>query len=125
MSKKEKTLLEKLNEKYFALLKEKKFKEANDLAFKIRKIKNNTKKLKGIMKLKTKAKSIFGSDIVSEYVVKPKPNGVGFDVWQDGRKITRGNSYLPGSSFDEAKKELLTPNEYQFEKKLLSIKIIR
>ena len=124
--------IKKLQSEFFKLAKQRKIKEAHKIQQRLWELEReqipfnyNTKHIKGQMILKIEVTGVFGGNGIFEYIVKPKPNGIGFDVWKNGKKLTRGETFLKASSFTDAEKELMKMSEYQMSKKLISKKIVK
>jgi len=124
--------LKELNEEWFRLVKEKKFKEAEELVKEINKIKYNLSGDKNKYRIVIKKTSILGSVFYYEYFLIPSDYGFLYkiNVYNDEKSlIKRGRMYknkrLMYSNIEEAKRELLTGGEYCLNSELIKFEVVK
>jgi hypothetical protein len=66
------------------------------------------------LKLRVLWSTILGGQ-TNEYRIRVKPGlaGQGFDLWVDGKKLTRGGKYLVAKNINHAIANILTGNDYK------------
>ena len=92
--------------------------DAIALQTKINKIKYDTSEFTHAVKVKVEFDTIMGKK-KTEYVIKPK--GIGFDVWQDGKKRTTGKTYHAAQDYQEAIDILTDKKEMRDKGKILEV----
>jgi len=123
--------IKSLNNEWFKLIKEKRFKEAEEVAKKIKKLKYDLRQDKNKYRIVIKKTSIFGSVFYFEYFLYPTDYGFMFKINtydNNFNLIKKGRMYknkrLMYSSIEEAKKELLT-GEYCLNSELIKYEVIK